>query len=320
MKSFGLFFILWLLFSLVNPLRAQGDGPRAHLLVPKGVWAINPKYLHLNQNLLPAGNILIENLDISIDVFPTTLVHSFSIKGQLARFYAMINPGSLSAKPNFTETDLFEEIHASGFSDGFLAFEIGLIGAKAIDAIQFSKQKPQFSLMGYFRYWYSGSYDSEKIINLGTNRATFEIAAPMVIPLHKEIGQNATWLEIFPSIQIFTDNNDPARGSFTEKVEQDPMLIIESHLTHNFTKKLWLGADLRYQYGGTTYADGQSDDNLISALGGGVNVGYQFLPPLSAYIGYGTVLNGQNNISSDMLRFSLVFAYINLKKLQANSN
>ena len=82
-----------------------------------------------------------------------------------------------------------------------------------------------------------------------------------------------TWLEIFPSIQLYTANNDPARGSFTEKVEQDPMLIIESHLTHNFTKKLWVGVE-----------------------------------------------TGQNNISADMLRFSLVFAYINLKKLNLKTN
>ena len=305
---------------LVVPCYGQGDGPRAHLFAPTGVWAINPKYLHLEQNLLPAGNILIEDLDVRVDVFPTTLVHSFSIKGQLARFYAMVNPGSLSAQPDFTDANFSKEINASGFSDGFLAFEIGLIGAKAVDAIQFSKQNPHFSLMGYFRYWYSGTYDSDKIINLGTNRATFEFAAPMAIPFHKEASQNATWLEIFPSIQLYTDNNDPARGSFTDKVEQDPMFILESHLTHNFTKKLWVGADLRFQHGGTTYADGQSDENLISALGGGINVGYQFLPPLSGYIGYGTVLTGQNNISSDMLRFSLVFSYINLKKLKSTSN
>lgn len=318
MRNFVIFLILWLFLSFTFSVKAQGDGPRAHLFAPTGVWAVNPKYLHLEQNLLPAGNILIEDLDVTVDVFPTTFVHSFSIKGQLARFYAMVNPGTFSAKPEFTEIGIFDEINASGFSDGFLAFEIGLIGAKAVNAIQFSQQKPQFSLMGYFRYWYSGTYDSTKIVNLGTNRATFELAVPMAIPFHKEVGQNATWLEIFPSFQIFTDNNDPARGSFTEKVEQDPMFIIESHLTHNFTKKLWLGADLRFQHGGTTYADGQSDDNLISALGGGLNLGYQFLAPLSGYIGYGTVLTGQNNISSNMLRFSIVFSYINLKKLKTN--
>lgn len=301
-------------------LYAQGDGPRAHLFAPKGVWAVNPKYLHLNQNLLPAGNILIEDLDISIDVFPTTFLHTFGIKNRLARVYAMINPGSFSARTDFTDGIIEREFEASGFSDGFLAFEIGLVGAPAINAIQFSKHQPNFSLMAYFRYWYSGTYNSNDILNLGTNRSTLEIAAPMAIPFHKDVNDKATWLEIFSSVQFFTDNNDPARGTFTDKVTQDPLLIIESHLTHNFTKNLWLGIDLRFQYGGTTYADDISDDNLISALGGGISTGYQIIPALSGFIGYGTVLTGQNNISSDMLRLSLVFSYINLNKIKSQPN
>ena len=48
---------------------AQGDGPRSHLLTPTGVWAINAKYLNLDQNLLPAGNILVEDLDLKINLF-----------------------------------------------------------------------------------------------------------------------------------------------------------------------------------------------------------------------------------------------------------
>ena len=85
-------------------------------------------------------------------------------------------------------------------------------------------------------------------------------------------------------------------------------------------KKLWVGADLRYQLGGETKADGVSDNNRINALGGGLNLGYQISAPLSAYAGYGTVLIGDNDIQSNMLRFSLVFAYINLKKLKQPEN
>ncbi len=311
-----IFLCLLLLLTGVNVF-AQGDGPRAHLFAPTGVWAANPKYLHLNQNLLPAGNILIEGLDITIDVFPTTFIHSFAIKNRLARIYGMVNPGSFSATTDISDDLIEKSFNASGFSDGFLAFEVGLIGAPALNAVQFSKHQPKFSLMGYFRYWYSGSYDSNKILNLGTNRSTLEFAAPMAIPFHKDLSQKATWLEIFPSIQFYTDNNDPARGSFTDQVTQDPLFIIESHLSHNFTKKLWIAADLRYQHGGSTYADGVSDDNLISALGGGISAGYQILPALSGFAGYGTVFTGQNNINADMLRLSLVFSYINLKKLNS---
>ena len=95
-----IFFALTIVIFGSQLLMAQGDGPRAHLFAPTGVWAINPKYLHLEQNLLPNGNILVKGADITVDVFPTTFVHSFKIKNRLARFFINANPGSLNATIN----------------------------------------------------------------------------------------------------------------------------------------------------------------------------------------------------------------------------
>lgn len=311
--------IILICFSVFNVF-AQGDGPRAHLSSPKGVWAVNPKFLNLDQNILPAGNILIKDVDLNINVFPTTLVHTFSIKGQFTRVFAMFNPGSLTATSTLVPITFQEELNANGFSDGFVALEIGLINGKALNALEFANAKPQFHLNGFFRFWYSGTYDSTKLINLGTNRSTLEFGSTMAIPFHKEASQNATWLEIMPTIQFYTNNNNPARSSTANKVEQAPLLIIENHLTHNLNKKLWIGADLRYQFGGETKADGIPDDNSINILGGGISAGYQIIPPLSAYAGYGTILFGDNEAQSNMLRISLVFAYINLKKIKNQTN
>lgn len=309
-KAFILTFLI--ILGLVPSIAAQGDGPRAHLLAPKGIWALNPKYLHLNQNLLPAGNILVKNADLSINVFPTTIVHTFGIKGRLARVFVMGNPGSLEGKVE-TNTGISESINTSGWSDGFVAFELGLIGANAISVSEFSDYVGQFSLMGFFRYWYSGTYNSENLVNMGTNRSTFEIGTTMSIPLFKQLNRS-TWLEVFPTVQFFTANNDPARGNSANKVEQLPLFIIENHLTHNLSKKLWAGLNLRYQLGGETKADGVSDDNQINMIGGGVSLGYQIIAPISMFAGYNTVLYGSNGAESNMLRVSLVFVYANTKK------
>lgn len=312
-----LFYVLFI--GIITPSTfAQGDGPRAHLFSPTGVWAINIKYLNLNQNLLPSGNILVKDADITVNIFPTTFVHTFGIGGNFARVFFMVNPGSLEATIDANPLDLEESLQAGGFSDGYVAFEYGFIGAPALNAIEFSKHQPQFSLNGIFKYWYSGSYNSSKLLNLGTNRSAFEIGTTMAIPFHKDVSQNATWLEIMPTVQIYTNNNDPARSNSANQIKQDPLFILENHLTHNFTKKLWAGIDLRYQYGGTTTADGISDDNLINIVGGGLNVGYQISAPLSIFAGYDTILYGDNDAKSNMFRVSLVFAYINLKKLKTN--
>jgi len=310
---------LIVVFSSVQIITAQGDGPRAHLLSPTRVWALNVKYLHLDQNLLSNGNILVKGADINVSLFPTAFVHTFGLGGKFARVFFMLNPGSLDANIASDPASLDRSLSANGFSDGFIAFEYGLIGAPALNAFEFAKHQPKFNLNAIVKYWYSGTYDSDELINLGTNRSTFEIGTTMAIPFHKDVSQNATWLEITPTMQLFTNNNDPTRPSSANVIKQDPLFIIENHLTHNFTKKLWAGVDLRYQYGGTTKADGVSDENLNNILGGGLNVGYQISAPLSIFAGYDTILAGYNDAQSNMLRVSLVFAYINLKKLKENN-
>ncbi|MBP1665463.1 MAG: hypothetical protein H6Q23_323 [Bacteroidetes bacterium] len=307
------------LLLIQSCLYAQGDGPRAFLLAPKGVWGVNAKWLNLNQNILPA-NILVPGADISVDVFPITLFHTFSIKGRFSQAYFMFNPGTGTATATSVPPELpippGTSLNASGFADGLAGFKLGLIGAPAINVVDFAKSSMQFSLFADARVWYSGSYESSKLFNLGSNRITFQFSAPMAIPLNKNRAK-ATWLEVAPSIEFFTANSDPSRGNSAEEVKQAPLLIIENHLSRNFTPKLWVVANLRYQYGGETSADGVKDDNTMSILGAGFGGGYQVLPFLGLAADYGTILISGNSAKSDMFRLSIVFSYINMKKAKS---
>jgi hypothetical protein len=55
----------------------------------------------------------------------------------------------------------------------------------------------------------------------------------------------------------------------------------------------------------------------MSILGGGFGGGYQLLPFLGLEADYGAILAGSNGAKSNMLRMSLVFTYLNKKKLMA---
>lgn len=276
---------------------AQGDGPRSFLLAPKGIWGINPKYLYLNQNLTPSGNILVKNADFTINVLPTTFLHTFSIGGNYARVFAMASPGWVNAT---LEANSATKIKAKGFSDGFIGLNMGILGAPALTPVEFVQHKIGFSLFGQARIWYPGSYDKNEIINLGTNRWTFEIGTPMAIPFHKDIKEKATWLEMYPRILFFTDNNN-YQGV---KIEQKPLFMWENHLTHNFSQKFWAGVDLTGQYGGRTIEGGIKNDNINKILGGGVNCGYQFTPSLSANSSFGLFLAG-DDVEHNMFRISI---------------
>lgn len=292
-------------------LFAQGDGPRAYLLSPKGVTGINVKWLNMDGNLIPAGSAFVPGAQIQADIFPITLFHTFSIGGRFAQAFVMIPPGSSSARtteslPIFPITT--DELSTSGTSDGFIALKVGLKGAPALDLKSFAASEMRFSLFGEFRYWFSGSYDAEKLFNLGTNRGVFQLGLPMAIPLNT-IRKRATWFEIAPALQFITPNNDPARSSSAEQIRQKPIFILENHLSHNFTPKFWGVVNLRFQQGGSSSSDGVSDENTITALGGGVGLGYQLLAPLGLEMDYGKVLAGKNDLKGNMLRVSLVFVY-----------
>lgn len=316
--------ILLLAVGVITSLAAfaQGDGPRSFILLPKDVWAVNARWLGMNQNLNPTGTILVPKAEVKINVFPVTLYRTFSLGGRFAQVSLMVNPGSVSASAKIVPPVIplpTKTLKADGFSDGFVAFKLGLAGAPALDVFSYIKKPMEFSLFADLRYWYSGSYDAGKALNLGTNRPTYQIGLPMAVPLNHD-SKKATWLEISPSLMLFGDNNDPARGTFADKIEQAPIFSLENHLSHNFNPKFWAFANLLYRVGGKTTTDGDEDDNQQNMLGGGAGVGYQFAPFLGAYADYGTIFaGGPNNAESDMFRIAVNFTYVNTKKLKARA-
>ncbi len=211
------------------------------------------------------------------------------------------------------------QLSATGFGDGFIGIKFGLNDAPALNLVEFSKHTIAPSMSAYFRIWYSGTYDRTKPLNLGTNRTTFEIGLPMAFPIGTNI-KKPTWFEMYPSIRIYTANNEPTLITQADKSQQLPLFLLENHLTHNITSKLWIGGDLRYQYGGALEFDGVNQDNKVNILGGSVSAGYQLLPFLGLSANYGGILVGENGARSEMFRLSAVFVYANTKKFKQPEN
>jgi hypothetical protein len=293
---------------------AQGDGPRTWLLAPKGIWGVDAKWINLDQNIVPAGNLFIPTAAIKVNVFPITLFHTFSIGGHFAQAMFNFVPGTANGNvypplPNIPNTTF----KANGYSDGFVALKVGLVGAPALKVIAFTKKPPAFSMIGMLRIWYSGTYSDKKALNLGTNRVTYEIGLPMSIPFGKD-AKKPFWLEVAPSVQFYTINSNPTIISRASESKQNPLFLIENHLTKNLSAKFWAGIDVRFQSGGALKLDGVDQNNRLTILGGGLSAGYQLLPPLGIKASYGNVFWGYNGAQSRMFRIGATFTYANLKK------
>jgi hypothetical protein len=288
MKLFLLIVLtLFVIHINVTCIYAQGDGPRTMLLAPKDLNVITPAYLYRSSNFNFAQDILIEGADISSTVVPVTYIHFFSIDDKFAQIW--VTPIWGNVKGNIVQgSNSINVPTTSGIADPYIAVRVGLVGTPALSLEEFKKHKQEFQLYGLFGINIPiGEYDQNRPVNLGTNRWAFRIGAPMVLPF----GNNPArpfFLELVPSLMIFTKNNAPYGASDERK--QFPLLLLETHLSHNITSQFWGSADLRFQHGGATETDGISDDNTINQIGGGVTLGYSILPPLGIQIGYSGIL------------------------------
>ncbi len=322
MKKVILGFILSIL--CLQFVVAQGDGARMLLWGPAGATSAIPKWMSLNQNMTPS-NVLVNGADLHINAFPITVVHNFGIGGRFAQVMANAVPGNVTGSILLQDTDTEIpsniSVNSGGFADGFIGFKLGLINQPALNVKEYGAYKKKtFSMIAYTRIWYSGSYDENEALNLGSNRFTFELGLPMNIYLGKKNPKRLTWLEIYPAIHLYTANTNPTLITRADKTEQLPLFTLENHLSHNFTDKFWASLDLRYQYGGEVKADDVKQDNQINALGGGVTVGYQIIAPIGINVSYGDVFNNPSNVEARMFKITAAFSYINMKKLEKHTN
>jgi hypothetical protein len=93
----------------------------------------------------------------------------------------------------------------------------------------------------------TGEYESDKLINIGTNRWSVKPAIGAIWPLRPK------WLlEAELGVWIYGDNDD----FLGETREQDPIAAVEVHLIHILTPAVWVALDANYYSGGRTTVGG----------------------------------------------------------------
>ncbi len=304
----GLVLGLGLLFP--GRVLAQGEGAHTYLPAPEGTNLLVPTYMDVSSNYNFTQSIQIRNADIRSQIGVLSYLHYFCIAGQLAELWASPIFGSVSGTLDLPTpeggTRTVNVRPHSGFADPYLALRVGLYGAPALEPAEFMKHKQTFqiyALMGFSPPL--GEYDSDRLINLGTNRWAFRLGTPIVLPFGDP--KNPFWLEAVPNVYLYTDNNDVS-GPGTER-SQNPLWVLETHLSHNLTRMFWLSFDLRGQYGGATTSDGVYDDNRIEQLGGGGTLGIQLSRPLGLQVTYGTIFAKSGDARGNMWRARMTFAF-----------
>ena len=114
-----------------------------------------------------------------------------------------------------------------------------------------------------------GQYDSDKLLNIGTNRWSFKPE----VGISKTLGPLT--LELASGVRFYTDNNDFLDG---QTLQVSPIYSVQSHLIYSFTSGIWVGLDGLYYTGGRPTIDGKKGETRANA-----RVGLTLTLPVNRY-------------------------------------
>jgi Putative MetA-pathway of phenol degradation len=161
-----------------------------------------------------------------------------------------------------------------GISDVGFLWQVNIFGGPALTREQFQSFVPQtFASFHFAVSTPLGKYDPTNPLNPSANRWTL---APTVNYSYTP-DQGWTWLEVYLSAGVFTDNGDFRVGG-ASSLTQKPLFRVEGHASRNLTPVLWVSADAFYNVGGETSIDGAAQGNAADTLRLGVGMGVTAWP------------------------------------------
>ena len=149
-------------------------------------------------------------------------------------------------------------IHGSiaGAGDSSYSIAALLKGGPALNVQEFSNFKPTTTIgLSLTISAPTGSYDANKLLNLGSDRWSFKPELAISHPF----GPDKKWqADLYGYAYFFTDNTS-FRG--VQILRQEPLPGLEGHLSYSFLDSLWASVDGLYSFRGETVVNGIYQNN-----------------------------------------------------------
>lgn len=227
-------------------LAAQDLEPRAFSPVPVSVNFAAVGYAYSFGNVLLDPSLPVEDATADVHTLIGGYVRTFSFFGKSAKLEGIGRFAHGDWRGTLAGQDTSRTIMA--FGDPSVRLSVNFVGAPALEMPRFLTYRQGTVVGASLRVIVPlGQYDSDRLINLGTNRWTF-------IPrlgVSRRLGRH--WnLEAIGSAWIFTNNPD-ARG---QTLEQDPLWTIQGSAAYLFEGGAWLSVDAGWGSGGRASVGG----------------------------------------------------------------
>jgi len=308
---FGHAAVLAVAFVLLLPAAAaaQGEGARAYWKAPANTHALGPWMMFVDGNASGFNpNLPVQNAAISTRVYMVNYTAFFNLLGRRNQVSVTQPFGTVSGTTTgLNPTDI--SVAGKGRADLTAWWAINLFGAPAQSLLEYS-QWEQRTIIDAQVYVTAptGEYDTDKLLNTGTNRWTYRFGLPFVQSIGAFTPGRRTTLELTPSVTFFGDNTEAFRN--TAVLGQDPIYKVEGHITRDITDKLWIAGDALWQAGGETSVDGEKQDNSQSSFGIGFTIAFRISDEVEFRGLWGDFLTDEEDgLDSSMVWLRLSYAW-----------
>ena len=269
LARFGAALVVTTLVALGSGADAQELEPRAYTNTPVGLNFLIAGYAYSSGGVATDPALPIKDAHLHIHSAILAYARSLNVLGTSGKVDVVLPYAWLSGSAEVVGQPREREV--SGLADPRLRFSVNLYGAPALSVEEFTSYKQDLIVGASLQVGIPlGQYDSEKLVNLGTNRWSVK----------PELGISKAWgrltIEASGGITFYTTNDDFFGG---KSRSQEPLYSLQGHLSYNFSRGMWVGLDGIYYTGGRTTTDGVQDNNFQ----GNTRVGVTFALPVNRY-------------------------------------
>lgn len=248
----GIFFIVLPVMVGLSTACAQDIEPRAYSNAPVGVNFLITGFAYTRGGLSFDHALPVK--DPQLETYNAVLAYArvLDLWGKSGKVDAIVPYTWLEGLADLNGQTVEREI--DGLADAKFRLSINLYGAPALTLKEFLKYKQDLIIGASLQVSVPlGHYDSNKLVNIGTNRWSFK----------PEVGVSKTFgpwtLEVAAAATLYTDNKDFFGGNTRS---QDPLYSFQGHAIYNFPLGIWASLDATYFTGGRTTLNGERKADL----------------------------------------------------------
>ena len=316
-----------------GPANAQDDGARTYWKGRAGTNVMSVQYLNMNLQAsdtvqFDPSHYIYPAADVEADIFILSWARHMTLFDRPSILSANLVGGSVGVEfdtsitppeflpPGVVPGSSFSQ-SASGYADPSVQLDVNLFGTSPINAIfDYLNYEPTWTLDAAFMLGVPlGQYDDDKVANLGLNRFYGRVAFPFKYHFRVFSPGYMSSLEVVPSVWLFTENDD----FLGQKLKNDPMLQVEAHWTHDFTRHFFGSLDLLYRNGFQSEIDGVNFGSDIKIGDLGFTLNFSVTDNVTIRTSFSSNVFGDSDIDTSMIRLQFVYAWDraieNLKKL-----